>query len=179
MTEVELIQACKENNPRAQKILFETYSARLMGVCLRYASNGDEAQDMLQDGFIKIFQKLNTFSGEGAFGGWMRRTMVNTCLDQIRKNNRIGYAVEIEKVEIDYVDNEDALSKMRTQELLGLIQKLPEGYRIVFNMFVIEGYSHKEIAKELEITESTSKSQLRKAKIRLQKEIIELEKITY
>ena len=176
MTEDELIKACLQNNQRAQKVLFDTHSPRLMGVCLRYAKDRDEAQDMLQDGFIKIFQKLDAYSGEGAFGGWLHRLMVNTCLDQIRKNSKFAYSIEIEKAEFELNDSEDAISKMRTQELLQLIQQLPEGYRMVFNMFAIEGYGHKEIAEILGIAESTSKSQYRKAKIWLQKAIENLDK---
>ncbi len=179
MTEDELIKACLKNNQRAQKALFNAHSSRLMGVCLRYAKSRDEAQDMLQDGFIKIFQKLDTYSGEGAFGGWLHRLMVNTCLDQIRKNQKLGFNVEIEKVEIGSIDAEDALSKMRTQELLSLIQQLPDGYKVVFNMFAIEGYGHKEIAEILEISENTSKSQYRKAKIWLQNALEKLDRIAH
>ena len=179
MTEDELIEACIKNNARAQKTLFEMYSPRLMGVCLRYAQNQDEANDMLQDGFIKIFQKLKSYSGVGSFGGWVHRTMTNTCLDAIRKNKKYKFSVEIEKAEGEVNVDESALSEIRTQELLKLIQKLPDGYRIVFNMFAIEGYGHKEIAERLGVTENTSKSQYRKARLWLQKEIIELDKILY
>jgi RNA polymerase sigma-70 factor (ECF subfamily) len=177
MTEDELIKACLANNNRAQKTLFETYSPRLMGVCLRYAQNRDEANDMLQDGFIKIFQKLNTYSGNGSFGGWMHRTVSNTCLDAIRKNKKYKFSVEIEHAEDQVFETESAISEIRTKELLALIQRLPDGYRIVFNMFAIEGYGHKEIAEKLAITENTSKSQYRKARLWLQKELKELDKI--
>ena len=177
MTEEELIKACLNKNARAQKLLFETYSPRLMGVCLRYAENRDEANDMLQDGFIKIFQKLESYSGKGSFGGWVHRTMSNTCLDAIRKNKKYKFGVELEKAEDQVHANESAFSEIRTKELLQLIQKLPDGYRVVFNMFAIEGYGHKEIADQLEITENTSKSQYRKARLWLQKELIELDKI--
>ena len=177
MTEDELIKACIEKNNRAQKTLFDEFSPRLLGVCLRYAQNRDEAQDMLQDGFIKIFQKLEAYSGTGSFGGWMHRTMVNTCLDSIRKNSKYKYSVEIEKADYLVHDEATALSNIRTKELLVLIQQLPDGYRVVFNMFAIEGYGHKEIAEKLNITENTSKSQFRKARLKLQKAIIELDKI--
>ena len=177
MTEDELIKPCLQNNQRAQKILFDTHSPRLMGVCLRYANNRAEAQDMLQDGFIKIFQKLDSFSGDGAFGGWMHRLVVNTCLDRIRKNKKMGFTVEIENESADWSVQEDALSQLRTKELLDLIQQLPEGYRLVFNMFAIEGYGHKEIAVKLDIAESTSKSQFRKAKMWLQNAIERTDKV--
>ena len=177
MTEDELIKACIENNQRAQKILFDNYSPRLLGICLRYASGKDEANDMLQDGFIKIFAKMHTFSGEGSFGGWAHRAMVNTCLDHIRKNKKFLRDVELETVEYDIHEDENALSQIRTKELLALIHELPEGYRMVFNMFAIEGYGHKEIGEMLQISENTSKSQYRKARLWLQKAIIELDKI--
>lgn len=177
MTEVELIQACIENNQRAQKRLFDEFSPRLMGVCLRYASGRDEANDMLQDGFIKIFQKLETYNGKGSFAGWLHRTVVNTCLDQIRKNTKFLSHVEIEKAEYQAFSDETTLSQLHTQELLNLIQQLPNGYKVVFNMFGIEGYSHKEIAEMLGISESTSKSQYRKARLTLQKAVRDLDKI--
>jgi len=177
MTEDELIKACLQNNQRAQKTLFDTHSPRLMGVCLRYANNRAEAQDMLQDGFIKIFQKLDSFTGGGAFGGWMHRLVVNTCLDHIRRNKKMGFTVEIENESADWSVSEDAISQLRTKELLSLIQQLPEGYRVVFNMFAIEGYGHKEIAEELDIAENTSKSQYRKAKLKLQEAIERLDKV--
>lgn len=177
MTEEELIKACIENNQRAQKILFDNYSPRLLGICLRYASGKDEANDMLQDGFIKIFQKLHTYTGEGSFGGWAHRATVNTCLDHIRKNKKYLNNVELEKVEFDIHQDETALSQIRTKELLVLIQNLPDGYRTVFNMFAIEGYGHKEIAEKLNISENTSKSQYRKGRLWLQKAILELDKI--
>ena len=177
MTEEELIQACLKNDSRAQKVFFDKYSPRLMGICIRYSSNREEANDMLQDGFIKIFQKLGSYGGTGSFGGWIHRTMSNTCLDIIRKNRKFKFGVEIEKAENEVHISESAFSEIRTKELLGLIAKLPEGYRIVFNMFAIEGYGHKEIAVKLGITENTSKSQYRKARLWLQKELAELDKI--
>jgi RNA polymerase sigma-70 factor (ECF subfamily) len=175
MTEDELITACLKNNPRAQKALFEKYSGKLMGVCLRYATDRDEAQDMLQDGFVKIFQKLDSYTGEGSFGGWVHRLMVNTCLDALRKNKAMGFSVEIEKADFQMDGVEDALSQLRTQDLLRLIQDLPDGYRVVFNMFAIEGYGHAEIAESLGISENTSKSQYRKAKFKLQEALHKLE----
>ena len=175
MTEDELITACLKNNPRAQKALFEKYSGKLMGVCLRYATDRDEAQDMLQDGFVKIFQKLDSYTGEGSFGGWVHRLMVNTCLDALRKNKAMSFSVEIEKADFQMDGVEDALSQLRTQDLLRLIQDLPDGYRVVFNMFAIEGYGHAEIAESLGISENTSKSQYRKAKFKLQEALHKLE----
>ena len=179
MTEEELIKACIRNDGRAQKQLFDSFSPRLMGVCLRYAQDRDEANDMMQEGFIKIFQKIEKYSGSGSFGGWLHRTMVNTCLDAIRKKSKFKYDVEFEKAEYLLQEDELTLSQIRTKELLEMIQELPKGYRVVFNMFAIEGFSHKEIAKELGISENTSKSQYRKARIWLQKAIVELDKINF
>tara|TARA_R110002050_G_scaffold109799_4_gene221536 strand:+ start:40548 stop:41087 length:540 start_codon:yes stop_codon:yes gene_type:complete len=177
MTDEELIQACLKNDGRAQKTLFDTFSPKMMGVCLRYAKDKEEADDMLQVGFIKVFQKLSSYSGTGSLGGWIHRTVVNTCLDLIRKNSKFRFNVEIENVDYLVHQEESASSGIRTKELLSLVQQLPEGYRVVFNMFAIEGYGHKEIAKTLGISENTSKSQYRKARLWLQKAIIELDEI--
>ena len=177
MTELELIKACVNNDAIAQKSLFETYSPKFMVVCLRYAQYQDEASDMLQDGFVKIFQKIDAYQGAGSFAGWMHKIVVNTCLDTLRKNKKFRFSVELDQVENEAFSNESIYSSIRTKELLELIQRLPDGYRVVFNLFAIEGYSHKEIAEKLNVSESTSKSQYRKARFWLQKKMIELDKI--
>lgn len=176
MTEEELIKACLAFDSRAQKKLFDTYSPRFYGVCLRYASGHDQANDMLQDGFIKIFQKLKTYSGDGSFAGWMHRIVVNTCLDEIRKNKKELGHVELENAEGKVFTKENATSDLGEKELLKLVQQLPEGYRVVFNLFAIEGFGHKEIAEKLGVSENTSKSQYRKARFWLQEAIKELNK---
>lgn len=175
MTETALIEACINNDGMAQKKLFTMHSSRLFGICLRYANGHTEASDMLQNAFIKIFEKLPSFSNSGSFEGWMRRITVNTCLDEIRKRKQSDH-IPLEIIEGKAHQTQEALSNIRTQELLQLIQQLPHGYRTVFNMFAIEGYSHKEIAQELEITENTSKSQYRKARLWLQDALLELDK---
>ena len=171
MTEDELITACLKNNPRAQKALFEKYSGKLMGVCLRYATDRDEAQDMLQDGFIRVFIDLKQFSGIGALGGWIRKVMVNACLMHIRKNKKFQYNTTLEVVADTRQSDEEIYSRLGAEALTKLIQQLPTGYRVVFNLFVVEGYSHQEIADQLNINVNTSKSQLSKAKASLRRKL--------
>lgn len=171
MSDEEIVAGCLNGDRLAQRALFDTYSRKMMGICMRYAKDRDEAQDIMQDGFIKVFQKIGTYSGAGALGGWMARTMVNTALDHIRRNKNSKYALDIEEAEHLAPESAEALTSLGTQELLALVQALPTGYRTVFNMFAIEGYSHKEIADELGISENTSKSQFRKAKAHLRRSI--------
>ena len=135
-----------------------------MGVCLRYTGNYDEAKDVLQDGFIKLFEKLGTFNGTGSFEGWMRRIFVNTALDAYRKNKQERQLLDIDDVVYFLSVKELVTDKMAAEDLMKILQKIPVGYRTVFNMFAIEGYSHKEIGELLGITESTSKSQYSRAR---------------
>ncbi len=176
MSDEKLIEACLQGKEIACQELFERFSPKMMGVCLRYAIDEDEAQDMLQDGFIKVFKKLKSYNAQGSFEGWIRRTIVNTCLDHIRKNKNKKLNVDITEVTSNESGVDELVtSDLATQELLKLIQQLPTGYRTVFNMFAIEGYSHKEIGDELGISENTSKSQFRKAKLQLQEWIKAIE----
>ncbi len=168
--DMQLARACLDGNEKAQSQLFEQYSGQMMALCLRYGRDYEEAQDMFQEGFIKVFQKLDKFNGKGPLGAWIRRTIANNALDQIRKNKREKDHVEAYEVEVksqnefsfDLFDDEE--SELTNDKLTELIQRMPTGYRTVFNMYVVEDYSHKEIAEQLEITESTSKTQYRKAK---------------
>ncbi|MBK5285189.1 MAG: sigma-70 family RNA polymerase sigma factor [Bacteroidia bacterium] len=174
MADDEIIRSCIAGDARAQKTLFEKYSRRMMGICLRYAADREEAEDMLQDGWIKVFGNLKSFRFEGSAEGWIKRVIVNTCLETLRKNKKMANNVDIEMAEqIKYseINSSDALS---VKELLGIIHRLPTGYRTVFNLFAIEGYSHKEIGEKLGINESTSKSQYSRARAHLQK-MLELE----
>lgn len=175
MEDLELAKACIDGNDRAQAKLFNTYSEQMMAVCLRYGSNYEEAQDMFQDGFIKVFKKIHMYNGKGPLGAWIRRTIANNALDHLRKTKRERNNVSIFEVEYklesdefdDPFANED--EKISSERLTELIQQMPTGYRTVFNLYLIEDYSHKEIAEQLDITESTSKTQYRKAKAYMRK----------
>lgn len=158
-----------------QEELYRRFSPKMYAVCLRYASNTEEAQDILQEGFIKVFKKLESFRGDGSFEGWIRRIFVNTAIEQFRRRRYLQPVTEKEEntIEGKYVSALDGLAE---KDILALIQQLSPGYRTVFNMYVIEGYSHKEIGEMLGISEGTSKSQLSRAKVILQemvKEFIE------
>lgn len=174
MNEKELIEACKNNDVRAQKLLYETFACKMMSVCLRYADNREMAEDFLQDGFIKVFSSIRSYSYEGSFEGWMRRIFVNTALEALRKNDLLRNGVELNALEPQQEADYSAVEKISADELMELIAQLPPGFRTVFNMFAIEGYSHREIAETLNINESTSRSQYTRAKRLLQKWIKEL-----
>lgn len=163
MDEKKLIQACIKEDKSAQKALYDLFSAKMYFVCLRYARHEAEAQDILQDAFIKVFDKLDSFRFNGSFEGWVRRIMVNTALNYCRKSTYKYENIGIEDYQ-DKVVNSKAISRLSEQELLSIIQQLPDGYRMVFNLYIIEGYSHKEIAEMLSISENTSRSQLAKAR---------------
>ena len=167
LTDENLVKGCLRKEPGAQRTLYEKYKVMLFRVCLRYAKDRLEAEDMLQEGFIKIFQDLPQYSGKGALGGWMRKVMVNIALQMLRKNKRLQATVELDHIANEYQTQEDVHDHLGAQALTRLIQQLPDGYRVVFNLYVVEGFSHQEIAEKLNITVSTSKSQLFKAKSRL------------
>lgn len=171
MSEEEIVQGCLQRTASAQKALYEAFSGRMMSLCLRYAKSREEAEDILQEGFIKIFEKIGQFSGTGSLAGWIRAVMVNTALIHIRRNKKWNYMEDVD--EQYHLENQDhsILSEMAAEELMKLVMAMPQGYRTVFSLFAIEGYSHKEIAELLEITESTSKTQFHKAKAFLKKAI--------
>jgi RNA polymerase sigma-70 factor (ECF subfamily) len=172
MDEDKLIKACISEDKSAQKALYERYSAKMYFVCLRYARHQMEAQDMLQDGFVKVYDNLESFRSNGSFEGWIRRIMVNTALNHCRKQSFKQEQIGLEDYQ-DKVVSSKAVSNLSEQELLKLIQQLPDGYRIVFNLYVIEGYSHKEIGEKLGVSESTSRSQLAKSRKWMQKVLTE------
>ena len=165
--ESDLITGCIEGNRRMQEILYSRFSAKMYGVCLRYASNAAEAEDILQEGFIKIFKKIDTFRSEGSFEGWVRRIFVNTAIEHFRRRKYLMPVTEKEEntIEGKYIS---VLDELAEQDILNLVQELSPGYRTVFNMYVVEGYTHKEIGDILGISEGTSKSQLSRAKVILQ-----------
>lgn len=175
-----LIQGCIDGDRKCQQKLYETFYGKMMVVCLRYAKDHDEALDVFQEAFIKVFKNLSRYGNNGSFEGWIRRIMVNTAIDHIRKNKKLKEMVEINE-EItslgeDEDQEDDLLDKISFQDLLNCVQDLSPAYRSVFNMYVVDGFSHKEIAKELGISEGTSKSNLAKAKMNLKKLMLERHK---
>ena len=170
-TDKELIEKCLENDPRAQEFLYKRFSRRMYGVCLRFARNTLEADDILQEGFIKVFTFLKDFRQDGSFEGWIRRTFVNTAINYYHSKENEWKETSIDKAESVQSVSEDALDIISAADLIEIIRELPEGYRLVFNLYVIEGYAHQEIAEMLHISESTSKSQLSRARMALQERL--------
>ena len=185
MNETDLIKGCLKNNRESQKALYEQFYKKMLGVCLRYAKNSVEAKDILHEGFIKVFNKLKGFNGNGSFEGWIRRIMVNTSIDHLRKNKQeylivsTAYANEKLANTPNEVNDEDILQHISEEEILIAVQQLTPAYRTVFNLYVIEELSHKEIAELLDISEGTSKSNLSKAKFNLRKNLMPLIKAAY
>ncbi|MFY8127348.1 MAG: RNA polymerase sigma factor [Chitinophagaceae bacterium] len=171
-----MIKGCISQKVQCQKALFNTYAPKFMTVCLRYAVDTMEAEDFLQEGFVRIFNNLHQFKFEGSFEGWMRRIVVNVCLKKLQKKKIIFNEISEEYATMPIIDA-NAYAHLGENDLLKLINNLPEGYRIVFNLNVIEGYSHEEIAKMLNVQPSTSRSQLVKARKMLQQQILELQKV--
>jgi len=171
LEEHDLIQGCKVQDRRSQAALYHMYAPKLYTVCLRYMGTEADAQDVLQEAFIKIFRALPAFRGDGSFEGWMRRIVVNTAIEQIRKKHLLTTLIAEQQEETLESETASAIDQLSEQELLRMIQSLPPGYRSVFNLYVVEGYAHKEIASMLEITEGTSKSQLARARAMLQEKI--------
>ena len=170
--EEQLIAGCKEGKPWAQKEIFERYSGVMLSVCVRYVTDRETARDILQDGFIKLYTKIDTFSGSGSFAGWVRRIFVTTSLEYLRQNDALKQRASIEEYGNSIPDNDaTVLDKISADDLMECIAKLPDGYRTVFNLYAIEGYSHPEIAEMLGINESTSRSQFMRARKILQKNV--------
>jgi RNA polymerase sigma-70 factor (ECF subfamily) len=167
-----LVKRCIRKDPAAQKELYQRFSPALMAVCYRYARDREAAEDMLQEGFIKIYQKLDRYTFQGSLEGWMRRIVVNTSIDILRKNKHQQKETDIEDAYGEEV-SDDAIDSLELEYLFNLIQNLPTGYRLVFNMYAVEGYSHKEIGTKLGISESTSRSQYTRARSLLKKRIYE------
>ena len=165
MDEKQLIKACINNDSKAQRLLYEKYDARFFAVCKRYFTDIQQAEDALVKGFLKIFQNLENYSFEGSFEGWMRRIMINECLMELRKNKIFHLNVDDYSTTIS--SNQEASQQIEEDDVMKLLNYLPDGCRLVFTLFVIEGYKHKEIAENLGITEGTSKSQLNLAKTKL------------
>ncbi|MEL7119581.1 MAG: sigma-70 family RNA polymerase sigma factor [Bacteroidota bacterium] len=177
MTDKALVKGCLRADPKCQKELFRLYSGKMLFVCMRYTRHKMEAEDILQDAFIKVFENIDKFKFKGSLEGWIRRIVVNTALKNYNKksfqNEQLGLEVQQDQPVDPTID-----SSLDEAVLLKLVSRLPDGYRIVFNLYAIEGYSHKEIAEMIGIQESTSRSQLVKARKMLQNQILNLEKIT-
>lgn len=175
MDDLTLVNECAKGNSKAQRALFDKFAPKMLAVCQRYLRNNQEAEDVLQDGFVKVFQKIVDFKMEGSLEGWIRRIVVNTALDTIRRNKKLLDDVQVEEAQYKVSFTDHQFDGMDLAQLMKLINEMPDGYRIVFNMFAIEGYSHKEIADTLGVTENTSKSQYSRARafLRTQLELLE------
>jgi RNA polymerase sigma factor (sigma-70 family) len=170
LSESDIIQGCIAGNRQMQEIFYKKFSPKMYGVCLRYSGNVEDANDLLQEGFIKIFKNLEKFRGDGSFEGWIRRIFVNTSIEHFRKKVKLYNVTEVQENTIEDVEL-NVLDSMAEKDIIFLVNELAPGYKAVFNMHVIEGYSHKEIADILGITEGTSKSQLARAKGVLKKSL--------
>lgn len=171
ISDSELIKGCLEGKKEVQKLFYQKYASTMLGICLRYFQSREEAEDALQEGFIRVFTNLVSFRNEGSLEGWIKRIMVNTSLNLVRNQMKHQFHLDLEEAENDLSEDEDITSNISRDEMLKLLQELPNGYRMVFNLYEVEGYSHKEIAEALSVTVSTSKTQLLKARKLLQKKL--------
>jgi RNA polymerase sigma factor (sigma-70 family) len=173
--EEKWVRACQKGDAAAQRQVYEKYARKMLGVCFRYVGDQFEAEEILINGFLKVFDKIGQFKGEGSFEGWIRRIIVNEALAYLRRMKSIYLQTDLEKA--DYEPDYQSLSnRLEEEDLLRMIQRLPTGYKTVFNLYAIEGYSHKEIGDLLGISENTSKSQLSRARVLLQQYLVESEK---
>jgi len=170
--EQRLIAGCINGKPWAQKQVYQLYASAMLSVCVRYVADRETARDILQDGFIKVFTKIDTYSGAGSFAGWIRRIFVTTALEYLRQNDALKQSENIDEHNYTIEDvNVSILDKISANDLMTCISELPNGYRTVFNLYAIEGYSHAEIATILHISENTSRSQFMRARKMLQKTV--------
>ncbi len=175
--EKEILAGCRKGKPSAQWELYKRYSRLLLAVCNRYAKDLDEAEDILQEGFVKIFLNIKEFKGDGPLLAWMRRIMINTAITHYHKMRKHRYHDDLAEVnESKFEDKSWGEAEFTEEELFGLIQQMPDGYRQVFNLYALEGYKHREIAEILKIDENTSKSQYSRARRWLQERLIKLKK---
>ena len=163
-----MIQGCLENIAAAQEALYNCFSPRMLGVCYRFARNKEDAEDMMQEGFIKIFSQIHQFRGQGVFEGWIRRIIVHTCINILKKNKKFTDSVDLFHATSIYLNENNIPSILQAKQVIECIRLLPVGYKTVLNLYAIEGYSHKEIAGILDIEESTSRSQYTRAKSMLE-----------
>lgn len=178
MTEQAIITGCLHNDPAAQRELYNRYSPKMLSVCYRFGQSREDAEDMLQEGFIKVFTQIHTFQNKGAFEGWIRRIIVHTCINFLKKHKKFNESVDLAYANSLQVKEETVPSIMQARQIIECIRLLPMGYRTVLNLYALEGYSHKEIGMMLDIEESTSRSQYTRSKamlemILIRKKIIE------
>ena len=171
--EEKLIEGCVHGESWAQKMMYESYAPAMMSVCQRYVCNRETARDLMHDGFVKLFTKIHHYAGTGSFNGWMKRIFVTTALEYLRRNDVLRYAAEVEEMDVQ-ADDADILpfEHLSNNDLLDCIARLPDKYRAVFNLHAIEGYTHAEIAEELKISESASRSNYCRARQLLQKMVL-------
>lgn len=163
-----MLNGCLDNNAAAQEALYAYFSPKMLGVCYRFAKNREDAEDMLQEGFIKVFSQIHQYRNEGAFEGWIRRIVVHTCINILKKNKKFSDSLDITFASGVGIREENIPSIMQAKQVVECIRALPVGYRTVLNLYAIEGYSHKEIGQMLDIEESTSRSQYTRAKVMLE-----------
>ncbi|MFY8025120.1 MAG: RNA polymerase sigma factor [Sediminibacterium sp.] len=168
MTEQTILVGCLNNDPSAQRELYNRYSPKMLSVCYRFSNSREDAEDMLQEGFIKIFTQIHTFQNKGAFEGWIRRIIVHTCINFLKKNKKFSNSIDLDQADYLEVKEETVPSVMQARQIIECIRLLPIGYRTVLNLYAMEGYSHKEIGDMLDIEESTSRSQYTRAKAMLE-----------
>jgi RNA polymerase sigma-70 factor (ECF subfamily) len=174
-SEERIIEGCRQGKRQFRELLYRQYARKMYGICLSYAGNRPLAQDMLQEAFIKVFKNIGNFKSQGSFEGWIRKIVVNTSIDILRQTGKEQF-IDEEYTDLHISAENDALPNLQLKDLLVYIARLPKGSRMVFNLFAVEGYTHKEIAQELDISEGTSKSQFNRARYLLREWIVETHK---
>ena len=172
MTEEFIIAGCLHNDPSAQRELYNRFSPKMLSVCNRFAQSREDAEDLLQEGFIKVFTQIHTFQNKGAFEGWIRRIIVHTCINFLKKYKKFNDSVDLAHAGSVFIKEETIPSIMQAKQVTECIRQLPIGYRTVLNLYALEGYSHREIATMLDIEESTSRSQYTRAKAMLENVLV-------
>lgn len=167
----QLIQACIKEDRQAQSRLYELFSPKMLGVCMRYSRNREEGEEIMQEGFVQVFKSLHSFKHTGSFEGWVRKIMVHSAIHHFRANSKMYAVVGIENVQSEQMDKDEIIARLQKKDLLKMVQALPPAYRMVFNLYVFEGMKHREIAEQLGISEGTSKSNFFDAKLLLQKAV--------
>jgi RNA polymerase sigma factor (sigma-70 family) len=174
----QLLDGCIRDQRLAQEALYKKYAPTMFGICLRYAVDRPQAEDIMQEGFVKVFTHIKQFRREGSFEGWMKRIFVNTAIEWLRKNSVMNQMLDVDVTPLNRVQPDD-FHHLSAKDLLGFVQSLAPGYRTVFNLYAIEGYSHKEIGEMLGISEGTSKSQFARARYMLEKIVLNTQKPAY